>query len=182
MTTTITRDFTPEEITTALEAMAQHNGSASKAIEQLQDEGLVDELTEARLTTWARRGHKDQYKQLRARYSEQNKETLADRHHTAAVDNLQLEAEANQQIREKIQRGAMDGKELAAVAGKAGINSGIHTEKGQLLSGEATARVERTPDEIARRLKDLGARISFDHEAEAEEIPEEPPALPETTD
>lgn len=178
---TVERDFTVPEITIALEAMAAHNGSASKAVAQLEEEGVLEGITEARLTHWARRPHKDQYKQLRAHYAEQNKESLADSHHALAADNLQLEAEANAELRKEIAGGELDAKELTAIAGKAGINSGIHTEKGQLLSGEATHRVERTPDEIARALQKFGARISFDFDGEASEEPDAP-QLPAPTD
>jgi len=176
-TTTVDRapnwEYTTEEVTQALEAMANNNGSASQAVIQLATEGLG--ITEARLKQWAKRTYNEQYKQLRTRFAEENKERLAEAHHAAAVDALDIEAEVDTELRKRLDAGEITTKELTALKKAAAVASGIHTEKGQLLSGEATQRIERTPDEIMRALKKHGAKLSWiEGEATEEPAPELP--------
>lgn len=164
------------EVTVVLETLARHFGNFEATAQELEEHGI--DLAPGTIKYWAREKHKDRYKQARQMVAEQGKEVLADAHHSAATSALQLEAETDEELQRKLGEGKLTPKELVALKKGAAVSSGIHTEKGQLLSGEATHRVERSPDEIQRALQKLGAKIEWDFDGEASEepVPELPAA------
>ena len=167
------RVLTEPEITAVLESLALHSGNSDGTAEDLLAEDI--DISPATLRYWAYKKYPERYREARTKVAERVKEALADSHHSAAAKALSLEHEVMDLIQKKLL--LMDGKELAAVLGKLGIGSGIHTEKGQLLDGEATARVERSPVEIQKSLANKGIKVTYDIDGEAEEE-EDQPLLP----
>ena len=172
MSETLSKPLSEPQVTVALETLALHSGGRQAAVERLSSEGIEIEPND--LAQLARDRRRD-YRDARIRVAEQVKEGLADLHHLAAVKNLELEHKALKQL-----DGAVDMEELPPsnliklVTSSSGASS-THTEKGQLLSGEPTQRVERTPDEIMRSLEARKVKVKYDYELEAEEI-EDPAA------
>lgn len=164
------------EIRVALEVLAANAGSLAPTCRQLEEEGRP--VSTDRLKKWARVEHPDMYREARIAQAERVKEHLADKHHAAAIRDLEIEQEVTERLRAKMQAERLSDQSELALKGKAGLGSAIHTDKGQQLNGEPTQRVQVDISQIQSNLEKKGVKLSWDYEAEAEDVTdaELPPA------
>lgn len=166
----LSKPLSEPQIQIALETLALHSGGRQAAVERLSSEGIAIEADD--LGKLARERRTD-YRDARIRVAEQVKEGLADLHHLAAVKNLELEHKALEQIQGDVEEERVPVSNLIKIVTSSSGASASHTEKGQLLSGEPTQRVERTPDEIMRSLEARKVKVKYDYDLEAEEVPDD---------
>lgn len=156
------------EIRVALEVLAANAGSLAPTRRQLEEEGRP--VSTDRLKKWARVEHPDMYREARISQAERVKEFLADKHHAAAIRDLELEARVTERLEARMEADQLKPEAELALKGKAGLGSAIHTDKGQQLNGEPTQRVQVDINQIQSNLEKKGVKLSWDYDAEAEEI------------
>lgn len=157
------------EIQVALEVLAANAGSLAPTCRQLEEEGRP--VSKDRLKKWARVEHPDWYREARIKQAETVKEFLADKHHAAAIRDLEIEEEVTRRLEARMKANELKPEAELALKGKAGLGSAIHTDKGQQLNGEPTQRVQVDISQIESNLEKKGVKLSWDYEVEAEEIP-----------
>lgn len=163
-------DFTQPQITVALEALAANAGNLAATERQLREEGLP--VSKDRLKRWMREDP-GRYRAARLKEAERVKEFLADKHHAAAIRDLELEEEVTERLEERLANDELEPKDELALKGKAGLGSAIHTDKGQELDGQRTPVVQVNITQIQANLARKGVRVALpgeELEGEAEEI------------
>lgn len=166
--------YTEPQIAVALEALAFNSGNVTKTVEQLSEEGW--RLSKGRLTRWARKDYPERYRQARMDQLERVKEVLADGHHAAAMRDLEVEEKVTQRLEARLEAGELTENGELALKGKAGLGSAIHSDKGQMLEGEPTVRVQTDVGQMLQTFeKKWGAKLVWPGEeldGTAEEIAE----------
>lgn len=171
MNTTMQRNFTGPEVDHAMESLALNAGNLAATERQLKLEGFP--ATVARLKRWARIEYPDKYRAARVKRAQDVKEFLADKHHAAAIRDLELEAKATDEIEMQLEAGQLKPEAILTLKGKAGLGSAIHTDKGQQLDGEQTPTVQVNITQNIANLATKGVRVLLrgeELEGEAEEI------------
>jgi hypothetical protein len=171
MSTTMQRNFTGPEVDHAMESLALNAGNLAATERQLKLEGLP--ATVARLKRWARVEYPDKYRAARVKRAQDVKEFLADKHHAAAIRDLELEEQVTQRLTAKLEAGELKPEAELTLKGKAGLGSAIHTDKGQQLDGEQTPTVQVNITQNIANLANKGIRVVWpgeELEGEAEEI------------
>jgi hypothetical protein len=159
------------EIQVALEALAANAGSLAPTCRQLEEEGRP--VSKDRLKKWARVEHPGMYREARIKQAEAVKEFLADKHHAAAIRDLEIEEEVTKRLQAKMEGDELEDKDLLALKGKAGLGSAIHTDKGQQLDADPIVQPSVNPVQIQINLERKGIKIAMpgeELEGEAEEI------------
>lgn len=155
--------YTEAERERGLVALALFSGNYRRAAKALAADGL--KIPPNTLYTWPQ-WFPEEYERVRTEVMPRIRAELAERHTELAQANVQVESEALELARKRMD--GMEDRDLIALASKAAISSGVHTQRGSELRGEATTVVEhRSAKDIMKRLKDLG--IDF-IEGEAEEV------------
>lgn len=165
-----TLDRAPE-IQVALETLAANAGSLAPTCRQLEEEGRP--VSVDRLKKWARVEHPDMYREARSKQAQQVKEFLADKHHAAAIRDLELEEEVTRRLETRLRANELKPEAELTLKGKAGLGSAIHTDKGQQLDGEQTPTVQVNITQNIANLNQRGIRLVWpgeELEGEAEEI------------
>lgn len=171
MTQALQRNYTDPQITVALEVLAAHSGNLAATKRQLDEEGL--EIPKDRLKRWARTEHPEKYREARIKQAERVKEFLADKHHAAAIRDLEIEERATEKLRAKMEAETLSDKDLLGLKGKAGLGSAIHTDKGQQLDADPIVQAPTNLMQIQINLERKGIKIAMpgeELEGEAEEI------------
>jgi len=156
------------EIRVALEVLAANAGSLAPTCRQLEEEGRP--VSKDRLKKWSRVEHPDMYREARIAQAERVKEFLADKHHAAAIRDLEIEQEVTERLKAKLQAKQLSENAELNLKGKAGLGSAIHTQRGQELNGEPTQRIQVDISQIQSNLEKKGVKLSWDYEAEAEDV------------
>lgn len=162
------------EIRVALEVLAANAGSLAPTCRQLEEEGRP--VSTDRLKKWARIEHPDMYREARITQAERVKEHLADRHHAAAIRDLEIEQEVTERLKAKLRAEQLSENAELNLKGKAGLGSAIHTQRGQELNGEPSVRVQVDISQLASNIEKKGFKIVWpgeEFDGEAEEIPDE---------
>lgn len=155
------------EIRVALEVLAANAGSLAPTCRQLEEEGRP--VSKDRLKKWARVEHPDMYREARMAQAERVKEFLADKHHAAAIRDLEIEQEVTERLKAKLRAEQLSENAELNLKGKAGLGSAIHTQRGQELNGEPSVRVQVDISQIQSNLEKKGVKLSWDYEVEAED-------------
>jgi len=159
------------EVKVALEALAANAGSYAPTCRQLEEEGRP--VSKDRLKKWARSEHPGWYREARIKQAELIKETLADKHHAAALRDLALEERVTKRLEQKLEEDKLKPEAELALKGKAGLGSAIHTDKGQQLDADPITQPSANPIQIQLNLQKLGIKVAMPGETlegEAEEI------------
>jgi hypothetical protein len=160
------------EIQVALEALAANAGSLAPTCRQLEEEGRP--VSKDRLKKWARVEHPGMYREARIKQAEAVKEFLADKHHAAAIRDLELEERVTKRLEERLENDELEHKDELSLKGKAGLGSAIHTDKGQMLDADPIVPQTANPIQIQINLKrKFGVEVRMPGEVlegEAEEI------------
>lgn len=159
------------EIQVALEVLAANAGSLAPTCRQLEEEGRPVSID--RLKKWARVEHPNKYREARIKQAEGVKEFLADKHHAAAIRDLELEEEVTRRLEKRLKADELKPEAELALKGKAGLGSAIHTDKGQMLDGEQTPTVQVNITQNIANLANKGIRVVWpgeELEGKAEEI------------
>lgn len=159
MTQALQRNYTDPQITVALETLAAHSGNLTATKRQLDEEGL--EVPKDRLKRWARTEHPEKYREARIKQAERVKEFLADKHHAAAIRDLEIEERATEKLKAKMEADSLSDKDLLGLKGKAGLGSAIHTDKGQQLDADPVVQPSVNPVQIQINLERKGIRIAM---------------------
>jgi hypothetical protein len=165
------------EIQVALEALAANAGSLAPTCRQLEEEGRP--VSKDRLKKWARVEHPGMYREARIKQAERVKEFLADKHHAAAIRDLELEEEVTRRLEKRLKANELNQNAELALKGKAGLGSAIHTDKGQQLDADPVVQPSVNPVQIQINLERKGIRIAMpgeELEGEAEEPEDEFPS------
>lgn len=161
------------EIQVALEVLAANAGAFAPTCRQLEEEGRP--VSKDRLKKWARVEHPGMYREARIKLAEQVKEFLADKHHAAAIRDLELEEEVTRRLEARLKADELKPEAELALKGKAGLGSAIHTDKGQQLDADPIVQPSVNPVAIQINLERRGIRIAMPGEeldGDAEEIDE----------
>lgn len=174
--TTLQRTLSVPEIEHILESLAVNAGNLAATTRQLSDEGYP--ISKDRLKKLARVEEPGKYRAARAKRAQDVKEFLADKHHAAAIRDLELEEQVTQRLTAKLEAGELKPEAELTLKGKAGLGSAVHTDKGQQLDGEQTPTVQVNITQNIANLANKGIRVVWpgeELEGEAEEI-EDPAA------
>jgi hypothetical protein len=160
------------EVQVALEALAANAGALAPTCKQLEEEGRPVSID--RLKKWARVEHPGMYREARIKQAEHVKEFLADKHHAAAIRDLELEAKATDRLETQMEADELKPEALLALKGKAGLGSAIHTDKGQMLDADPIVPQTANPIQIQINLeRKFGVKVVMpgeELEGEAEEL------------
>lgn len=165
------RTLSVPEIEHILESLAVNAGNLAATTRQLGDEGYP--VSKDRLKKLARVEHPGKYRAARVKRAQDVKEFLADKHHAAAIRDLELEEKATDEIEMQLEAGQLKPEAILTLKGKAGLGSAIHTDKGQQLDGEQTPTVQVNITQNIANLNQRGIRLVWPGEkleGEAEEI------------
>jgi hypothetical protein len=117
------------------------------------------------------------YREARIKQAESVKEFLADKHHAAAIRDLELEEEVTRRLEARLKADELKPEAELALKGKAGLGSAIHTDKGQQLDADPIVQPSVNPVQIQINLARKGIEIRMPGqqpgevlEGEAEEI------------
>jgi hypothetical protein len=163
--------YTDYEKDAGLTALAVCSGQRNKAAETLKAETGI-EISPTTLKRWAEKDETERYLRIQAELGPVMRARLADLHQTLAEKSGEIEHEALELLRAKLPE--MEGRDLTTAARNAAVQTGIHTEKTQLLTGQPTQIVKRDISEVARALKNKGFDIDLpEEEVEVDVMPEE---------
>lgn len=162
MTTTSVkkRVYTPEEVETALSAHVLESGRSKQVVALLKEAGF--DIPIATIRTWAYRTKREQYETLKSQLHSHVDSQLGDTFSRLATMSGEIAEEALKQIKEHLDNGQMDPKELSKVLHESMVAAGISTEKAQLLAGKPTERIAVDFGEIKRTLEERhGVKLGF---------------------
>jgi hypothetical protein len=157
--------YTAEQIEVGLTAIALELGNcaaAARMLKQLDPDNAPDAQ---RLRDW-KRAHPERLSEIRAEQMHRIKGKLADQHGDLAARNNELEQEALALLSDRV--ADMSDRDLINLVRTGSFASSQHTDKAQLLRGEATMIVQRELPEVVRALAAKGIVI----EGHAEEVQE----------
>jgi hypothetical protein len=141
--------YTQEEITKGLMAMVGWAGRAVDARRALEVEGL--DIPTSTLRTWVESTHREQYEELRSKYSDKMEAILINNYRELAVRTSMVQRKAIEEAEKRLDRGAdTDPARTAAALSKV---SQVSTDKLMSLTGRPTVITEeRGMSEILRSL------------------------------
>jgi hypothetical protein len=157
MNTALQRTLSVPEIEHILESLAVNAGNLAATTRQLGDEGFP--VSKDRLKKLARVEHPGKYRAARVKRAQDVKEFLADKHHAAAIRDLELEQEVTKRLKKKMKAGELKPEAELTLKGKAGLGSAIHTDKGQQLDEEQTPTVQVNITQNIANLANKGVRV-----------------------
>lgn len=166
--------YSPDEKRDAMAAYAFCSGNQQKTEKLLSDAGLT--VSFHTIVGWVRR-EKDLYEQVKAEIDGHTRSMMADSHKRLANMYMEGEEIGLAQLIKDLESGELTGKDLARALKDMSVGSAVHTDKGELLSGQPTARVATDANDIKRELASLGIHVI---ESDAVEEPE-PKELPVET-
>lgn len=163
------RDYTPEQVITALSALALHGGNAQAAHDLLQEQ-WEDVPGKDTITLWARK-HPNRYAHIQAE--------LAPKLELAAVDNLRASITYAGQVEHKLltrlhdEAEAIPTKEIAGALRNVTTSKGINTDKLLALTGRPSTIIEhRSDEERIKGATETLTKLLSSVPSTAEEIPE----------
>jgi hypothetical protein len=173
--------YTEAEITRALVEVAACSGNTHMAARNLEADKDAPSVGQKTLWEWSRRKRVQEYERLRVEALPAITAQATEQHMALARQQMELAQAAAGFVAARL--GLMEDKDLVNAMGKADIGSGIHTEKAQLLSGQATSRVAVDLSGTIKELKAMGVDPSVVIDAEVvEEEDIESAVLPASSD
>ncbi|HEX7246453.1 MAG TPA: hypothetical protein VF245_12910 [Solirubrobacterales bacterium] len=169
------REYSEAERRQGMAVYAFVSGSEKRGVALLEEADL--DIPWGTIRSWVQR-HRDEYRQAKAEVDEHARSLMADTHRRIANLAMESEEEALRQLGDLLREGKIDKRELPKVLQSLGITSGIHTEKGELLSGHATQRVGADIGDIAAALEAAGVEVITGEAEDDDEPPALPPAAP----
>jgi hypothetical protein len=157
--------YTAQQIEVGLTAIALELGNCSAASRILKQIDPSNAPSRGLLADW-KRNYPERLSEIRAEQMHRIKGKLADQHGDLAARNNELEQEALSRLAERVHD--MSDRDLINLVRTGSFASSQHTDKSQLLRGEATMIVQRELPEVVRALAAKGIVI----EGHAEEVQE----------
>ena len=161
------KDYTEQEIDAALRAYVICSGHRDRASKLLSEEGM--EISPKTLYYWANTSRVEQYERLRQEIAPRIQAQMADTHQALAQSAADIEAQAVGRLRERLNSGDMEDRDLINLHKNAAIAGAVHVDKAQLLNDRPTQIIQRDASEVLRALKAKGVPIAEVIDAEVVE-------------
>jgi hypothetical protein len=153
-----------EQIEAALVVLALESGNVRRARKKLAEMDIFDKVPPATTITRWPETYRERYAEIRSEVAPRIKARMADTHDDLATRLASLEHQTLDELEKEVSD--LSGKDKAALLRNTAIAAAVHTDKAQMLRGEATVIVKRELPEIFRALAAKGVVI----EGVAEEV------------
>lgn len=164
------REYSEAERRQAMAVYAFVSGREKAGVQLLQEAEL--DVPWGTIRSWVNR-RREEYAQVKAEVDDHARSLMADSHRRLAAMAMENEEAGLRQVADLLAEGKIDKRELPKLLQSMGILSGIHTEKGELLSGHPTSRVASDLGDIEAALKAAGVEVitGLAEEEEPAELP-----------
>ena len=162
------KDYTDAERERALVAWVLAGGHADRSAELLKEsQGL--EIPATTIRHWAKYSHTELLTRIQAEVMPQVRAEQAIAHQQLGASALDAEARAIEKLVSRMDE--LEPRDLSGVARNMAVAAGIHVDKSQLLTGQATSIVKHDLGEITRSIKSKGVDLDVtDAEVVSEEL------------
>jgi len=164
-----------EQIEAALVVLALESGNVRRARKKLAEMDIFDKVPPATTITRWPETYRERYAEIRSEVAPRIKARMADTHDDLATRLASLEHQVLDQLEQEV--ADLSGKDKAALLRNSSIAAAVHTDKAQMLRGEATVIVKRELPEIFRALGAKGVAVNV-IEGQAEEVTPPQPLPP----
>jgi hypothetical protein len=157
--------YSPQQKRIALEILAA-NSKMTEPTRRMLDEVGLNDLRVDTVREWARRGHKDEYDQIRQELEAWIRTNTAERFRAITSMAHDVQEEGLRQIKAALQRGELKPTEIPRALQPAAVAAGIAIDKSELLSDRPTERVSHDVGDLRRELASVGVTIIMPGEPE----------------
>lgn len=153
----VRRSYSDDEKEAAMVAVVRCHGHQPRAVALLASEGI--EVPERTLCDWVGNTQVQRLERVRTEWEPRLKVEGAELHYRLFRKAAEIEELAVDKIKEQLEAGKGDLKDLSAVQQRSAISTGIHTEKHLIYSGEPTQIHRLDTGEVLRKLGSRNMRL-----------------------